>query len=87
MGIFGTSLEEIERKAKELNAKANNLPYKLVDLKKTNKVVYEEMHNGAVEINKGVAAIIMDTSRSQEDISRASKCAEISHGILKRLGY
>jgi len=87
MGIFGTSLEDLERKAKEVNAKANNLPYKLAELKKTNKAVYEEMHNGAVEIDKGVAEIIMDTSRSPGDIARASKCAEIAHGILKRLGY
>lgn len=87
MGIFGTSVGDLEKRTAALNAKANNLTYKLKDLKGANKALFEELHNECVEINKKIAEMIMDPGRSSDDIARASKCAEITHGILKRLGF
>lgn len=88
MGIFGgISVGDLEKRARELNASANNLPYKLRELKNTNKELFEKLHKECTEIDKNVAEVILDMGRSSDEIARASKCAEIVHGILKRMGF
>jgi len=85
MGLFGTSVHELESRIVELRKKVNNLPQKLYTLKKTNKSVWEEVDKEARSINKASGKIIMRGILGPNDIERVSRVAQEVSAVLRRL--